>query len=145
MRENAENAIRANIRGPEVVPSYKMFSVAELKNREQVKERLLQDGFDGVVGLRLVSAEQELGWAPGVAPVGFWGGYDYGYGAVGGGPEVYVETVVRVEIKVYSLTEDKLIWGGVSESIDPGGVQSLIAKIAEAAGKELRRQGLIAS
>ena len=146
VRENAENAIRANIHGPEVVQSYKVLSAEDLKNREQAKERLRQEGFDGVVALRLVSAEQELGWAPGVAPVGFWGSYDTYYSsAYYPSAEVYVETVVRVEINVYSLTEDKLIWGGVSESIDPKGVQDLIAKIAEAAGRELRRQGLLAS
>ena len=145
VRQNAENAIRANIHGPQVEPSYKVLSAADLKNREQAKERLRQDGFDGVVALRLVSAEQELGWAPGAMPVGFWGYYDTYYPSTYASAEVYVETVVRVEINVYSLTEDKLIWGGVSESIDPKGVQSLIADIAKAAGKELRRQGLIAS
>lgn len=141
VRQNAENAIRANIHGPQVEPSYKVLSAADLENREQAKERLRQEGFDGVVALRLASAEQELGWAPGAMPIGFWGYYDTYYPSA----EVYVETVVRVEINVYSLTEDKLIWGGISESIDPEGIQNLIADIAKAAGRELRRQGLIAS
>lgn len=57
--------------------------------------------------------------------------------------ELNVDTTIRVEINIYSLPEDKLIWAGVSETFNPQHTQQVVAAIVEAAGKALRRQGLI--
>jgi hypothetical protein len=69
----------------------------------------------------------------------FWGYYGAYYPAA----EMRVDTVVMVEIKIYSLTDDKLVWAGVSETFNPTNSATLISEIAVEAGKELRRQGLI--
>jgi hypothetical protein len=143
IRSAAEDALRAHLRSVQAVQSYTLFGIKELADRERLKERLRQDGFDGVVALRLASSQQSAGWTSSAVPLeAFWG--SYGYGAYPPA-EMRVDTVVRVEINVYSLAEDKLIWTGVSESFNPQSAPQLVADIVAAAGKELRRQGLISA
>lgn len=141
LRQNAEDALKSNLRSVQAVQSYTMFDLGDLVNREKAKERLRQEGFDGVVVLRLTSSRQELSWTsyPTAPYDTFWGYYGAYYPAM----DMRVDTVVSVEINIYSLTEDKLIWAGVSESFNPTSSQGLISEIAAEAGKELRRQGLI--
>ena len=141
LRQNAEDALKGNLKSVQAVQSYTMFDLGDLANQEKAKERLRQEGFDGVVVLRLTQSRQELSWTSyPTAPVDtFWGYYGSYYPAM----DMRVDTVVMVEIKIYSLTEDKLVWAGVSETFNPTNSVGLINEIAVEAGKELRRQGLI--
>jgi hypothetical protein len=141
IRSLAEDALQHDLRGVQAVQGYKVFGAAELADLERMKERLRQNDFDGVIALRLVSSQQEVGWTATSVPLeSFWGYYDSAYPPA----EMQVDTIVRVEIKIYSITEDKLMWSGVSESFNPKDAQQLVSAIVAAAGKELRRQGLIA-
>lgn len=140
LRRRAEDSLQADLWGTQAVQSYKVLGAAELDDSERVKERLREGGFDGVVALRLVSSQQELSWMPSTLPVEtFWGFYGTAYPA----GELDAGTIVRVEIDIYSLADDKLVWAGVSETYDPGNAGRLVDRIVAAAGKELRKQGLI--
>ncbi len=141
IRQAAEDALQGDLKSVQAVQSYKVLDLADLAaDREQAKARLRLDGFDGVVALRLVGAEQSLGWTTGAVPLeSFWGYYGYAYPPT----EMRADTVVRVEINIFSLTEDKVLWRGVSESFNPQSTGSLISEITAVVGRELRRQGLI--
>ncbi|HEX5098711.1 MAG TPA: hypothetical protein VFV94_04395 [Polyangiaceae bacterium] len=102
---------------------------------------------------------------------GYWGGY-YGYGWGGawspygkpqgpehGGPASYPGysvpvtvttpgyeekyTVVRVEILVYSLKQNKLVWAGETESTEPSNVDSYVLDLAEVTAEQLAEVRLI--
>ncbi len=135
VRTLAEDSLRANLKGVQAVQGYKLVSTAELGNLQGLKARLLQEGFDGVVVLRLASTQQELTWTTAYVPLDTFIGYPP--------TDMSVDTVVRVEIKVYSLAEDKLMWSGVSETFNPKNAGQLVADIVAAAGREMRRQGLL--
>ena len=141
LRHNAEDSLKNNLPNVQAVQSYTMFDLGDLANREKAKERLRQEGFDGVVVLRLTQSRQELSWTsyPTVPASSFWGYY----GAYYPPAEMRVDTVVSVEINIYSLTEDKLVWAGVSETFNPTSSATLINEIAAEAAKELRKQGLL--
>ena len=49
----------------------------------------------------------------------------------------------RPHHRLYDVAEGKLLWAGVSETLNPDGVDEVIQGIVEAAGKELAEQGLI--
>ncbi|HEX6902423.1 MAG TPA: hypothetical protein VF789_22075 [Thermoanaerobaculia bacterium] len=143
IRSLAEDELQADLKGVQAVQGYKFLSVADFGDRERAKEVLQREGFDGVVVLRLAAAKQDVSWTVHDDPLSdntyggsFWGGY-------GMPPELNVGTTVRVEINIYSLPDDKLIWAGVSETFNPQHTQQVVAAIVEAAGKALRRQGLI--
>lgn len=102
---------------------------------------------------------------------GYWGGY-YGYGwgnawspygkpqgPEHGGPSSYPGysvpvtatvpgstdsyTVVRVEILVYSLKQNKLVWAGETESTQPSNVDSYVMDLAEVTAEQLAEVRLI--
>jgi hypothetical protein len=50
---------------------------------------------------------------------------------------------MSVETLVYDVAEDKLLWGGVSETIDPTRVDSAIREIVDKAADEMKKQGLV--
>lgn len=142
VRRVAEDALQSNLKGVQAVQSYKALGGVDLGDRERAKERLRQDGFDGVVALRLISSQQELSWTTSAVPLpSFWGFYGAAYPPA----QLNVDTLVRVEISVYSLAEDKLIWSGISETYDPQNAEKLVGEVVEAAGNELRKKGLIAA
>ena len=82
---------------------------------------------------------------------GYYGGYyGHGWGAELGGPstmgggEIRTDTIVKVvETLVYSLKQNKLVWGGQSRTTNPKNVDQLVKKLAAAAAKELETLGLI--
>lgn len=140
-RRVAEDTLQAKLVGTSAVQSYKVLTTEDLGDKERTKARLRDGGFDGAVIVRLVSADQRITTYAGTSG-GFWGSswyYSYPY------TDVQVDTVVQVEINLYSLTEDKLLWAGRSETIDPRSIEQLISEIVDAAGEEMRKQGLIAS
>lgn len=138
LRSRAEDALKANLRGVEAVQGYKIFSVADLADRARLEEQLRQDGFDGVVVLSLAGSEQEIGWTSSHDPLA----EEFAWYPT---EQMAIDTIIRVEIKVYSLAEEKLLWGGVSQTFNPKDTHDLVSKIVAAAGKELRRQGLISA
>jgi len=61
--------------------------------------------------------------------------YDPGY--------LRTDTVVTVETNVFSVTDDKLLWSGVSETFNPNDVAKAVNDVADAVSEELRQQGLL--
>ena len=103
--------------------------------------------------MRPVGVEKEVSSTPVTysAPMysGYYGGY-YGtwLGCAAGarstmGGEIRTDTIVVVETLVYSLKQNKLVWGGQSRTTNPKNVDQLVKKLAAAAAKELETLGLI--
>ena len=54
------------------------------------------------------------------------------------------DTIIIIETLVYSLQQNKLVWGGQSKSKNPANLARLIEDTAKQVADELVRQGLIA-
>ena len=147
-RRAAEDALARAITeaGAEGVPLY---SITSDTDEAVVKAALEQQGFAAVVAMRPVSTEQRITGTPsmyaGPAYGGFWGRgyYGYGWGAPWGGTDIRTDKLVNVETLVYSLKQNKLVWGGQSQTTNPSNVDGFVREIAAAAAKELRKKGLI--
>lgn len=147
-RRAAEDALAREIttQGAQGVPAYTV--MPEAADEKTARTALEKEGFAGVVVMRPVGSEQQLTATPamysGPYYAGFWGGYyGYGWGAPWGGAEIRTDTIVRVETLVYSLRQNKLVWGGQSQTTNPNRVDSFVREVATAAAKELRNEGLI--
>jgi hypothetical protein len=136
-------------RGVRGVPMYTLLGDSE-PDESKARAAAEQAGIAAVVVLRPVRIDKELSSRPATyaGPMygGFWGGY-YGHGwgdpwAVRGG-EIRTDTIVIVETLVYSLAQNKLVWGGQSKTTNPASVERLIANTAKQVGEELARQGLM--
>jgi len=142
MRRNVEDAMvtklaRAGIRA---TPSYSVLTDDELRQREAAKAKLVASGFDGVIAIRLVSKEDTIEYVPGTFD-GYWGpawstAYSPGY--------MYTETVVRVEVSAYSLSNNELTWSALSKTVDPEGRREVIDEVTTVAANELQKQGIVA-
>jgi hypothetical protein len=152
-RRAAEDALAREItaRGAQGVAMYTIAGAAGA-GRDEAKTRALleKEGFAAVVVMRPVSSQQQITATPtmyaGPSYAGFWGGYyGYGWGAPWGGTEIRTDTLVNVETLVYSLEQNKLVWGGQSQTTNPSKVDSFVHEVASAAAKELRKEGLIGS
>jgi hypothetical protein len=155
-RRVAEDNLAREItaRGAVGVPMYVIYPDTDPSKETQARAALDQAGVLGVVVMRPVSVDKQIVSLPLIYADpgygGYWGGY-YGTGwgtpwgsAVTGG-EIRTNTIVQVETLVYSLKQNKLVWGGQSKLTNPPSIDRTIARLATAAAAELQKQGLIAS
>ncbi|HEY7371075.1 MAG TPA: hypothetical protein VIF57_02780 [Polyangia bacterium] len=130
--------------GVQAIPGYQLTGGQPPRDSEALRRQLEQAGVEGTVIMRVVDRRQEVNYVPGGPYYGTMYGYwDYGWGMVGSPGYLQTDTIVSVETLVYSVKQDKLLWGGVSETTDPQHLDGMIAEIVKAAGKEMRKAGLV--
>jgi hypothetical protein len=156
-RRAAEDTLAREIsaRGATGVAMYTILPGAKPENEAEARAAMEQAGVSGAVVMRPVGVEKEVSSTPVTysAPAyrGYWGGYyGHGWGSTWGpsamsGGDIRTDTIVVVETLVYSLKQNKLVWGGQSRTINPKNVDQLVRKLAGAVTKELQEQGLIAA
>jgi hypothetical protein len=152
-RRVAEDKLAQEItaRGAVGVPMYVLYPDAEPSSEPQARAALEKAGVLGIVVMRPVSVDKEIVATPVSysAPIyrGYWGGYyGAGWGTPWGGPElgaIRTNTIVQVETLVYSLRQNKLVWGGQSKLTNPASIDRTIARLSAAAAEELHKQGLL--
>ena len=133
------------------VASYRIVPREELRDPEKAKGWYERAGVEGIVSMRLVSAETRKTYTPSMWVSSsyntLWGYYPYGWGsvyAVGTG-RTGEETLAVIETVIFSVPANRLLWAGVTESIDPKDAASAIADVVEATVKEMTKQGLLRS
>lgn len=148
-RLEAEDVLARKLteRGAQGVASHTLFPTEQVKEVEKVKARLLREGFDGVVTMRVVGQQERVTYTPGVWTGPYYGGFrgywGYGWGAVYDPGYLSTDTIVSVETLIYSVKQDKLLWAGVSETTDPSKVDAFISELADAVGNEMKKAGLL--
>ena len=97
-----------------------------------VRQKLGAAGIDGFVLMRLIGQKQQTTYVPGTwspSPWGYWrAAYSPGY--------LRTDTLVSIETLVYSLRRDGVLWGGLSETINPNRIDSFVTEVADAAVAE---------
>jgi hypothetical protein len=142
VRRVGEDQIVVSLQPTRAVAAYRILSHDELKNKARADQALKAMGVDGVVTMRLVGATEQPMWGPYAYPT-FWGYYGYAYPMVYGPNYGYTNTIVRLETKVYSLKDDRLIWGATSDTFNPATAQTLVAEVAQVVIGDLRKQGFV--
>jgi hypothetical protein len=149
MRRSAEDRMVADVTRVEAIPSYRVLSAADLKDKDAARLKVDGLGVDGVVTMRLLGSDEKLEYVPGTTSYGptyyqpFWGYYGYASPMMYD-PGYYTTTqIVRMETNIYSLASEELLWSGHSETTDPTSLNDLIDSVARAAAGELVKQGLI--
>jgi hypothetical protein len=129
------------------VPSYQVFGTTPLTQTDDVyMKKLKDDGYDGIVIMRLAKVDKDQRYVPGNSPTyyGSWRGY---YGNAWGGyydPGYYTtDKTFYVEVNVYSLPKDKLVWSGVTSTINPSSGQSLFDGVISAVEQKMKDEGFL--
>jgi hypothetical protein len=150
LRRTAEDALARQIsaHGAQGVAAYTIFGDEDIRDQAMVRAKLQSLGFSGIVIMRVAGKETQVNYVPGSyygSPYyRTWGGYwGYGWGAVYDPGYLSVEKVVKIETLVYSLDQDKLVWAGVSRTVDPTQVDSFVSEVAKACAEQMEKDGLI--
>lgn len=142
-RRTAEDTLAREIsmRGALGVPLYRIVPNASAGDEAEVKAALEKADFKGVVVMRPIGAKQELNVTSQPGYHSYWGGY-YGY-SWGAPYEIHADTIVAVDVRVYSLEQNQLVWAGESKTTNPTRVDEFVIELADATADELSRWGLI--
>ena len=117
-----EFADRLRARGVDATASHKIFSAAELPDKDVVIGYIRKHGADGVLVTRVVDTETVKTYVPGQAYgyavpsyYGYYGSYySYSYSYRPGYTET--EGYAYTETNLYGLGDEKLIWSGRSKT-----------------------------
>jgi hypothetical protein len=147
LRRSAETSLAQELgqRGLNAIPGYQLVPDEDIKDKEAVLQKLREAQVEAAVVMRVVDRRQEVTYVP-PAPGPYYGSFSgyYGWSAVSDPGYMSTDTIVSVETLLYSVSENKLIWGGVSETVDPDKLQTFVKDVADAAAKEMKKAGLIA-
>ena len=153
-RRRAEDALAKEISklGPKGVPMYSIApaGVTPKEGESQTRAIVEAAGAKGIVVMRPVDvnhrAVQTVTPSSNDTYGGYWGGY-YGIGWndpwTDFNPDVDTDLVVTIEIFVFSLPQNKLVWTGTSETINPRNAEKFVHAVATETAKELKRVGLV--
>jgi hypothetical protein len=132
-------------------------------NEDMYNQKLKADGFDGIVIMKQVAMNTTQHYVPGRPPMVYntWGGYWGagwgngwrgwgGYGGWGGtyynpGTPGYVRTnrTWDVEVNVYSLTKNNLIYSANTLTKNPGGRVPLFQDVCNAVRAQMKADGFL--
>jgi hypothetical protein len=139
----AEDKIVAQFKPGVAVPEYSYLGITDTV-QAKVDARLLKDGFDGLVVMKLTDVEKSLDYQPGTAYGGFYGRGFYGGGFYGTGPTISEDKTFMVQTNVYSLKTQKLLWSGTTSTLNPTSLDQSLDDIITAIKTNMKTKGIIA-
>lgn len=148
-RRKAEDQMAGYLQGKGIVSYSYLKESFDKKNEEALIEKIKADGFDGAVTMRLVDVDKEKVYKPGniSSYPSFYrnfSGYYYRSFSYLSNPGYYTTTKTYIiEINVYSIKEDKIIWSCLTETTDPEGVKKMTEEVVKVVYKKMIEEGFI--
>jgi hypothetical protein len=148
IRRDIEETIVSQMPNIVAVPAYKMITKEELADLDAVKKKLSERGMEGALVLSVRKVDEKTSYySSGMYPSAYYsfgGYYNYAWNYIYD-PYMYSTTNVYVdlEILIYSIKEDKLVWYGESTSVNPEGIQQTISELAVSVKNQLVEDGLL--
>jgi hypothetical protein len=149
-REGREETLAEELRsrGIDCVAGYTVLPGPLVKDRAKAKEFLNKAKISGAVLMRLVGDEERVtasagAWYSQAYYPSFWGYWGYTWSAVYVPGYTWTDRVITLETAIYSIEKDQLLWAGRSESSNPKDIKKFVKDLCNAAGKELRKAGLV--
>lgn len=140
-RRSAEDAMVAKI-GPKATPSYALLNESELKDLTIAKKRIQQETFDGMVLLRWLGVREEKEYSATPTQSPLWDHYSYSWTYMQE-TNVVLWKILQLETRIFSMADEKLIWSGTTETVEPPAIPQLVKNVARVIEKKLRSQGLL--
>ena len=151
IRLGAEESLARELtsRGAQGIAGHTIVPREVTEDKDRVRELLSSAGVVGAVVMRVVSQTQEISSSPGTVWYtgsyypSFYGYWSYGWTAMYQPGQIRSDTIVSIETLLYSVVEDKLLWAGLSKTTNPENIPKFINQLVSAAGKEIRKTGLV--
>ena len=151
LRQSAEEALvrQLDAIGVQGEASYRLAPREVLQDKDKARAWFEKVGVEGVVAMRLVSADTVTSYSPATWTTGYygslWGYYGYTWGVAYSPGYTREDTKVVVETLIFSVPKDKLLWAGVSETTNPKNTDVFMKDLVSKAVKEMKKQGLTAA
>ena len=137
-----------NTRG---IGGYGLVPDTERGDVEKALERLRAGGYDGAMIARLVGVDGPTPWATGSlkqVPVSYRTLSNYYVNATEEGERssgLSAPTVVRVQMNVYAVASQALVWSAASRTFNPEETRDVAGDVAKVAVEELQKAGLLSA
>ncbi len=147
-RMNTEETIASQMPNTVAIPAYKLVTNDDLADINIVKEKLKERAIEGVLVLAVRNVDQKTTYySSGMYPSAYYnfgGYYNYAWNYMYD-PYMYSSTnvYVDIEILIYSLKSDQLVWYGESTSINPESIEQTISELAVSVKNQLVEDGLL--
>jgi hypothetical protein len=141
-RRIAEDKMVAQIHHGTAVQSYNYLQGTEVKENE-VTERLKKEGFDGVVVMRLADIDKTTSYVPGNSYGGWYGYYRYAAPAYYNSGYYTTDKTYYVETNIYSLESNKLLWSGMTSTVNPSKADKMVDDIISTIKGQMKKEGLV--
>lgn len=124
--------------------SYMLFpDRASVEDEAKLRKKVEDEGFDAIMTLRLIDANKQTSYVPGSYTGGYWG-YHRGYWGGYYDPGYYREdTYYAVETQVWSLSEEKMVWSGITSTVNPSKIDKTINEVARLTFRQMEKDGFI--
>jgi len=107
------------------------------------KAFVAKEGYDAVLTLHLVDVEQRTSYVPGTYQGGYYGWYGMNYGGFYQ-PGYYIEDKnYIIETNVFSVSQDKLLWSGVTSTLNPTDINRTVDEVWDAVVTRMKREKFI--
>jgi len=141
-----EDELHTQMTRVEVVESYSLMPLEQLRDLERLKARLGREGFDGVLVFRVVGIEEESSYVSAPMPTMYGSLWDYyptvwptywntGY--------VRTEQSLIIETRIFAVRDGRQLWSARSSIVEPQALRSTVVQVVDQARRELQRQKLI--
>ena len=145
----AEDKIVAKLNIP-ALPSYGWLIPSDT-NQVAVDKKLKDNGFDGIIAMRLTDVNETLNYQQGSGGYygggyygGYYGGRPGGYYGYYGSPGYYTQDkTFYVETSIFSLITGKLMWSGTTTTMNPTELDKTLDEIIYAIRTDMKKKGLL--
>lgn len=148
MRNDVEETIAGQMPNTVAIPAYKLVTNDDFSDISVVKQKLKDRAIEGALILSIKNVDQKSTYySSGLYPSAYYnfgGYYNYAWNYMYD-PYMYSNTnvYVDIEILIYSLKSDLLVWYGESTSMNPKSVQETISELAVSIKNQLVEDGLM--
>jgi hypothetical protein len=146
-REIVEDELSILVRN--ALPAYSIIPDEQVRDVEKAKRFIKAGGFDAAIVMRLVGIDEETTEVSGTSAA--WGGYygtmwgywGYAWTAVYDPGYLRTDRYQVIEVLIYRVEDEKMLWGGRTRSLEPESVRAMTGKIVEEVREALVKDGLI--
>ena len=149
-------ANQLTLRGIETLPGYEVLPNANATDKDELLQSLQNTNTGVGLFMRIVDRHQEVTFIPDVWYPGLyndlymWRDGVY-YGPRFGSPSppyfdsgyFQTDTVISVETLAYSNPDGKLLWAGLSETINPSRIEKFVEELVSETVKKLKKAGML--
>ena len=143
VRRETEDLLCAQMPRVACKPAYLAIPESMITDPEEANALAQQESFDGAVVIRLLDAREQVTYVPPSYGPTFWGYYGYAWPMAYDPGSFRTDQIVRIETSIYSVKEDRLLWVGTTETMNPDSLPDLVKDVAKAVRGELVKRQLI--